>query len=306
MLVRQTEGKVRILRFLPDSRRLLVATELPDSSLRFAILDSVTGESISLRSEKQGNKRWFWWMTGLPNVIAIHPDGKRVQIACRGERLSFRTANGAPIPLSSRGLVTQLVLSPRGDRLLTGEQSAHLRQEVVAYEIGPRKEKLLWRMKMPEGFNNLAGFLPDGDRFVSIEGVVRIRSFDDGRELASARNKLSGIAQPRISTDGRILATLGYGSMYVVDLETLANPRKIKGSSNFGNFVSSAIHPSNGTIAVIHGGPTILKIYSLSTLDRVRSYKWKLGPLSAVDFSPDGLVGAVGSEDGRILVWDVE
>ena len=40
MLVRQTEGKVRLLRFLPDGRRLVVVAEQSDSQMRFSILEN--------------------------------------------------------------------------------------------------------------------------------------------------------------------------------------------------------------------------------------------------------------------------
>jgi WD40 repeat protein len=115
-----------------------------------------------------------------------------------------------------------------------------------------------------------------------------------------------GAQQPQISPDGTRLGLVGYGSMYVWDLTTLEKPRKISGSSNFGDFRSFAFHPNGKTVAVIHGGPTLVKVYDLATLERVQTWKWKLGPLTSVAFSPDGTLGAAGSEDGRIIVWDVD
>ena len=102
------------------------------------------------------------------------------------------------------------------------------------------------------------------------------------------------------------IGLIGYGKMYFWDLTTLDKPRKIGGSSSFGDFRSFAFHPNGKTVAVIHGGPTLVKVYDLSTLERVRDWKWKLGPLQSVAYSPDGNLGAAGSKDGRIVVWDVE
>lgn len=306
MLVHQTEGRVRILRFLPDGQRIVTANELADASMRFAIFDHVTGESIPLKLPEGDYKSLHWVMSGYPNAIAIHPSGDWLSIAWAGKLATFSTANGTLLPSPELDKITQVVISPRGDRLMASGYVTHLLKTVVAYQIGDGKAKLLWQTEMPERFHNLAGILPDGDRYVSIEEVVRIRHVDDGRELTATKHQLHGHAQPRLSRDGGLLSVLGYGNMYVADLETLAKPRKIKGSGTFGNFVSSAIHPDNGTMAVIHGGPTLLKIYSLESLDQVRVYRWKLGELCSVDFSPDGMVGAVGSKDGRILFWDVE
>ena len=304
MLVRQTEGKIRLLRFLPDGRRLVVVAEHSDSQMRFSILDTATGDSIPL--PMSGGKFENWYLVGYPNLIAIHPTGESVTIAFAGHLASFATSDGKVRPTPEVGKVSQALVSPRGDRLLVAEHLNHIYQAVTAFDISSGKATLLWRMEMTDVFHTVAGFLPDGERFVCVEDVARIRHVEDGRSLAATRHKISGHNQPRISRDGRHLSVLGYGNMYVVDLETLAKPGKIKGSGNFGNFVSSAIHPSNGTMAVIHGGPTLLKIYSLETLEQVQVMKWKVGPLGAVDYSPDGLLGAVGSEDGRIVVWDVE
>ncbi len=38
----------------------------------------------------------------------------------------------------------------------------------------------------------------------------------------------------------------------------------------------------------------------------LHKWNWKLGPFQSVAYSPDGTVGAAGSEDGRIVVWDVD
>jgi WD40 repeat protein len=38
----------------------------------------------------------------------------------------------------------------------------------------------------------------------------------------------------------------------------------------------------------------------------VHKWNWKLGPLRSVAYSPDGTLGAAGSEDGRVVVWDVD
>jgi hypothetical protein len=60
MLVRQTEGKIRLLRFLPDGRRLVVVAEHSDSQMRFSILDTATGDSIPLPMPG-GNSRIGTW-----------------------------------------------------------------------------------------------------------------------------------------------------------------------------------------------------------------------------------------------------
>jgi WD40 repeat protein len=170
--------------------------------------------------------------------------------------------------------------------------------------MGPEGATMVWRktIREPFSFQQVAGFLPDGERFVTLDGAVRIRAFATGDELAAGRFKPRGTHQPQLSPDGRHLAALGYGNMYVFDLVTLAQPRKISGTATFGDFRSSAIHPGGTTMAVFHGGPTLVKLYDLETLARAETYNWRLGPLRSVAFSPDGALGAAGSDNGRIVL----
>ncbi|HEX4611078.1 MAG TPA: WD40 repeat domain-containing protein [Urbifossiella sp.] len=48
-----------------------------------------------------------------------------------------------------------------------------------------------------------------------------------------------------------------------------------------------------------------MKPYDLDTLTLRSKLNWKVGPLTCIAFSPDGLLGAAGTDDGRVVVWDV-
>src|SRR5262249_2638920 len=99
---------------------------------------------------------------------------------------------------------------------------------------------------------------------------------------------------------------MGYHSMYVYDLPALGKPRRISASSSFGDFRSLAFHPSGKMMAVIHGGPALGKEYELPALRLRHKYKWNLGALGSAAYSPEADLGAAGSTDGRVVVWDVE
>jgi WD40 repeat protein len=49
-----------------------------------------------------------------------------------------------------------------------------------------------------------------------------------------------------------------------------------------------------------------VKVYDLPTLRLRHKYQWKVGPLNSVAYSPDGLLGAAASQEGKVVVWDVE
>jgi len=306
MRVFEVGDKVFLLRFLPDGRRLVIGTMAADEAVTFAVLSLPGGERVRL--DVPNAKILSWWHDSwYGNAIAVHPSGESCYIAWAGRLYAFRTADGKslPVPKDMRANVNQVVLSPNGDRLLAADRTRTGRL-LWAVTTGRRGGKVEWFKVLDEKFSQLAGFLPDGERFVTIEDVVRIRSFTTNAELAAGRHKPAGAQQPQISPDGRLLAAIGYGSMYVWDLTTLDQPRKISGSSNFGNFRSFAFHPNGKTVAVIHGGPTLVKVYDVGALQQVHRWSWGLGPLRSVAYSPDGTVGAAGSEDGRVVVWDVD
>jgi WD40 repeat protein len=71
------------------------------------------------------------------------------------------------------------------------------------------------------------------------------------------------------------------------------------------NYVTGmAVHPS-GTVACSRTNGTVC-LWDLARGELVRTLDWKLGKLVSVAFAPDGAVGAAGTEDGRVVVWDVD
>jgi WD40 repeat protein len=303
MRVLEVGGDVFLLRFLPDNRGLVIGTADGKRKVTFGVLPLWAGERAPLKVPRADLDSW-WNHACYGNALAVHPLGEVCYIAWAGRLHAFRTADGEPIPVPEGAQAHQVVLSPDGDRLLAAHRTDSRRQ-LFALTTGP-KGAVVWRKTLPLEFVQVAGFLPDGERFVTVDGAVRVRSFDTGDQLAASRVKPAGAQQPQVSQDGRHLGVVGYGKMYFWDLTTLDKPRKIGGSSNFGDFRSFAFHPNGRTVAVIHGGPTLVKVYDLSTLQLVQTWNWKLGPLQSVAFSPDGGLGAAGSKDGRIVVWDVD
>jgi WD40 repeat protein len=304
MRVLEVGGDVFLLRFLPDSRRLVVGTADEAQNVTLAVLALPDGERVPLPVPRANLISW-WHYAGYGNMLAGTPGGEVCYVAWAGHLYAFRTADGTSLPVPGEVQAHQVVLSPDGDRLLAAHYTQEKRQ-CFAVTTGPNGGSVVWRKTVPPEFVQLAGFLPDGERFVTVDGAVRIRSFDTGEPLAASRARPMGAGQPEISRDGHHLGLVGYGNMYFWDLTGLEKPRKIGGSSNFGDFRSFAFHPDGRTVAIIHGGPTLVKVYELATLKRVQTWKWKLGPLRSVAYSPCGDLGAAGSQDGRIVVWDVD
>jgi WD40 repeat protein len=305
MLVLQADDSVIQLRFLPDGRRLLAWVLSAQKVLNFDVWTLPDGGRVRLPLPRLDIQSWWYW-ANHGNAVAVHPTGEWCYIAWAGRLFSFRTADGTPRPVPEGVRAHQVVLSPSGDRLL----AAHLtrdRGQLAALTADASGDTVVWRRPLPPEFRHVAGFLPDGERFVTIAGhAVRISTFATGNEQAAARYPAGHAYQPQLSPDGRHLGVIGYGSMYLFDTAVLGKARRITSTRTYGNFVSFAFHPDGRTLAVIHGGPTLVKLYDLGTLRLVRKYNWKLGPLECVAFSPDGMLGAAGSRDGRIVLWDVD
>jgi WD40 repeat protein len=304
--VLEVGNTVFLLRFLPDNRRLVVATHDENRNVTFGVLSLLDGGRVDL--SVPGAKLDPWWHDArYGNATAVHPSGESCYIAWGARLHAFRTTDGKSlrVPKDMRANVNQVALSPSGDRLLAADR-ARAGRLLWAVTTGRRGGKVNWFKVLDEQFSQLAGFLPDDERFVTIEDVVRIRSFTTNAELAAGRHKPVGSQQPQISPDGRRLAAIGYGSMYFWDLTTLDEPQKISGSNNFGDFRSFAFHPNGKTVAVIDGGPTLVKVYDLESFKQVHTWRWKLGALQSVAYSTDGTLGAAGSVDGRVVAWDVD
>jgi WD40 repeat protein len=309
MRVLEVGDSVIQLRFLPDGRRLLAGLATEKGVVSFDLCSLAGGGRTRLKLPQMDLKPW--WDPAYGNVASVHPSGEWCYVAWAGGLFSFHTADGSPRrPVQAGVWADQIALSPGGDRLLAaGATLAGPPQQLSAVAVAAAGDAVVWQ-RVPQPVSprplRLAGFLPDGERFVTVDDAVRVRTFATGDEQAAGRHRPAGTEQAQLSPDGRHLGMFGYSSMYLFDMTALGKPRRIAGSSNYGNFVSFAFHPAGRALAVIHGGPTLVKLYDVATLRLVHKYDWKLGPLGCVTFSPDGMLGAAGSQDGRVLVWDVD
>ena len=304
MHILEAGARVFLLRFTPDSRRLLSGVRSNGQSVHFDLWTLPEGDRVRLDLPPLNIESWWFW-AWYGSAAAVHPSGDGLYLAWDGQLFAFRTDDGAALPVPAGVKAHQVVISPGGDRLLTVYITDDHRQ-LTALTLTGTRGRVVWQHDMPQVLRHVGGFLPDGERFVTVEDRVRVRAFDTGAEVASAPYPANRAYHPQVSPDGRHLGVIGYTSMYVYDLPALGKPRRITGSRSSGDFVSFAFHPGGRALAVIHGGPTLVKVYDPATLRPTQTYRWKLGPLGCVAYSPDGTLGAAGSDDGRIVVWDVD
>jgi WD40 repeat protein len=300
MLILDAGCPVKVLRFAPDGR-LLAGSGYPNGRHQ-SLREPASIDVWSLPAGTRVRVPLTDASWERPNELAVHPTGNRVWGTFQGTTFLFDLTTGEQFDGDQRLGLNSVALSPDGRRMV-GEE----RGENQILLFGSENDSHTWTLSLGLETVHLAGFLPDGDRFVTVHERVSVRSFAaGGEEVAAAKYPTYNINQPQVSPDGRHLGVIGYSCMYVYDVPAPGKPRRIGGSSAFGDFRSFAFHPAGRALAVIHGGPTLVKLYDLATLTLKHKLNWKLGPLLSVAFSPDGTLAAAGSADGRIVVWDVD
>ena len=65
-----------------------------------------------------------------------------------------------------------------------------------------------------------------------------------------------------------------------------------------------AVHPC-GSVACARTDGTVT-FWDADRLEAIRTLDWKAGKLVSLAFSPDGTLAAAGTEDGKVVVWDVD
>ena len=91
----------------------------------------------------------------------------------------------------------------------------------------------------------------------------------------------------------------GYGKLYLYSANDWRKSLAVRSAN------AQAAHPTRPVFASANG-LTLVKYFDANTGHLLKKFAWKLGPMRAVAFSPDGALAAASAEDGRIVVWDAD
>jgi WD40 repeat protein len=99
-----------------------------------------------------------------------------------------------------------------------------------------------------------------------------------------------------LGADEQWLRVLALDGRVIADVRIRRGQATIRGT---------AIHPSGRWAATV-GYDGCVRCWSLPTLEPLKVYKWGVGKLHSIAFSPDGTLGVAGGERGKVIVWDVD
>jgi WD40 repeat protein len=153
-------------------------------------------------------------------------------------------------------------------------------------------------------------FAPDGATFATAEvqpgwrgaPELTIRAADTAKPVRTLVGTFRNTPQLAFSGDGVHLVARSGASLACWDVtEPDQKPQKAVNPGR-KHFVSMAVHPDGPLLTADNNA--LVRVWNLPALTTERTIEWNIGKLYAVAVSPDGTRAAVGSHNGKVLVWD--
>jgi WD40 repeat protein len=281
-------AKVEAVAISPDGRHLVAS----GGGVRLWSLTNPTADPVEL--------------TG-GSVVGFLPDGRLVvggkMVLIANPDAPHKGAPRFPAPEEMREIL------PDG-RLLALPPGA-----LVVFELQAGRAREVARVTRPST-TILAAISPGGDRAAvavalpsagaAPRSAVWLYSLASGQQVGELASATGSIVSLTWSPDGRYIAGV-LGAKLVVWSAEDGKPRGELEAGGTRLFRGPRFHPSGRFLAA--GGANIdggVYCWNVGTWEELIGYRWPVGPVACVNFSPDGTLAVAGGERGRILVWDVD
>lgn len=296
------EARLRAVAFSPDGTR--IATTAGNSNA-VALWDAPTGRRVGKLSR-----------SGLSPVsgIAFFPDGKHLAGNCGNNGLRvWNTATGEAVADLHNYTSTPetVAVSTDGSRLVatSGPGVAEWTDPTRPTDKTrrpPDREVSLTHPGPPR-----IGFSPGGNYFAvagwylhlhpaAIPDGTEMRQFRDPTPKSAMGASVNNFAFTR--DDSRMALVLGHRAVVWTPTDLEASPVLIPGH---GKTVTGVGFLPGGTLLTA-GLDGTARVWDADTGREVRSFNWGVGKVWVAAVSPDGTLCAAGSDDGHVVVWDVD
>lgn len=177
----------------------------------------------------------------------------------------------------------------------------------------PAWDEQLWQQFDPAWVPRSVTFLASGQTIVTADTAFRrdgasrlaVRDAVTGRVLREVSCPAKELKELVAAENGRWLLLLAGRTIWVWSVDDWsATPKKILNDAR-PHFTGVAFHPSGQHLAATSNDTTV-KLYDTATWQVAKTFTWNVGRLRSIAFSPDGMLAAVGSDTGKIVVWDVD
>jgi WD40 repeat protein len=122
------------------------------------------------------------------------------------------------------------------------------------------------------------------------------------RNLKIVLPRRKALARVTFSPDGRTLAILRERTLRLYDVKS----RQVDVSWTEGRTIHALAFSPDSRILATAGHDGSVKFRDTATGKERANFDWQIGSVTAVAFSPAGMLAAAGGENGRVVVWDVD
>ena len=283
---------VRAIVWFPDGRRVASGS----NDLTIKLWDVESGEVIKTLTGH----------THLVEKIALSPDGTRLASAAQGgDDHTIRiwdVETGVLSRLLDQGTkrVGDLAFSPDGQRF-----AAVVGLVVKVWDLESWHEE---PVRTGLHIGGRIAFSPDGSRIVggSTGGAIKVWDANPFEEPPTLHGHTDGVRDVAVAPDGsRVFSSSDDGTIKVWDAETKCELAELTGH---GGRLRSIALSSDGCQLASGGVDRTLRLWDTGTgrMTHASQAVRAEGGITAVEFSPDDRLIAVGSMDGEITLFSAE
>ncbi len=290
------KAKLRSLVFAPDGQR--IATTAGDSKFVW-LWESTTGKLIRKLSDVGDAMR----------LAAFFPDGRHIASVHERRRISiFDTETGALVSTlqSKVWLYSEAVtIHPNGLRLVGATTEGLAEWDEPARLSNTLRDCDRLHPSGGTGYAGQIGFSPAGSYFWRKTGHISLYNAASYtlRHSLTDPDGASATAVAFSQDEKRVCVAFGHRAVIWTPEQPGAKPVKLRGHKQQVRAVGFL--PGGNTVLTAAMDGTV-RLWDANTGAETRSFDWGIGKVRVAAVSPDGTMCAAGSDDGRLVVWDVD